>query len=127
MRLPGQEGQSKRRKRARVDRCRKEGDGIMPPRASGLGLIEQENDPEEIIGLCVHFVNIFAEDLEELNMQDMSQPIPSHEKLESEGTEQEKILEPIDRQQILALISEALRTKEAVEADVPRVAALTAG
>ena len=99
----------------------------MPPRASGLGLIEQENDPKEIIGLCVHFVNIFAEDLEELNMQDMSQPVPSHEKLESEGTGQEKIPKPIDRQQIIALINEALKTKEAHEVDVPRVTALTAG
>ena len=69
-RLPGQEGQREPRKRARVDRCRKEGGGVMPPRASGLGLIEQENDQKEIIGVCVHFVNIFAEDLEELKRQD---------------------------------------------------------
>ena len=82
-RLPGAEAEQARRKRARVDRCRKEEGQPTPPKATGLGLIEREpDDQDELIGLRVYKVKIFAEDLEELEMLDWSLPTPSHEKLE---------------------------------------------
>ena len=60
-----------------------------------LGLIEREpDDLDEIIGLRVWFVDIFAEDLEEWEMQDRSHPLPSHV----------KIREPMVIPQILAFI-----------------------
>ena len=115
-----------RGKRAKVEKSRKNYDESTPPKNFGLGLIEQENDQDEIIGLRVHFVKIFAEDLEELKMQDWSLPTPSHEKLELEEEVQVKILEPKVIPHIHAFFEKETEIKVAahdVEVSVPKVAA----
>ena len=104
--LPGQELQRERRKRARVDRCHREGG--LPPKASVLGLIEQA--PEEIIGLCVSFVNIFAED-EELEWRDWSHPLPELKRIEMSKRRKTKIAEPEQISQIPALFDKDVELK----------------
>ena len=87
-------------------------DESTPPKVTGLGFIEKENDLDELEAAFKYLQPLFDDD-EEPEMQDRSHPPPSLEKLVVKEEGQEKILEPKDIPQILAFIEKVTETKVA--------------